>query len=114
MRASFSTCRTAGQVPDAISARPVLQKEPSLLREASLNQCRIEADAIVFKSSTRDWNDEHCERLLQNFHNALKKRDRLTVIDRVLPEHLEPKPEHLSAVMSDLNTLREPGETRTD
>ena len=29
--------------------------------------------------------------------------------DRVVPENLEPKAEHLSAVLSDLNMLRGPG-----
>jgi O-methyltransferase domain/Dimerisation domain len=67
------------------------------------------ADAIVLKSIIRDWKDDRCLRILRNCHSSLKHGDRLTVIDRVMPENLEPKAEHLSAVLSDLNMLRGPG-----
>jgi hypothetical protein len=39
------------------------------------------ADAIVLKSIIHDWNDERCAGILQNCHGALKRGDRLTVID---------------------------------
>ena len=64
------------------------------------------ADAIVLKSIIHDWNDERCERILQNCRRALKHGARLTVIDRIVPEKLEPKADHLAAVLSDLNMLR--------
>jgi hypothetical protein len=64
------------------------------------------ADAIVLKSVIHDWNDERCARILQNCHNALKRGDRLTVIDRILPKKVEPKADHLEAVLSDLSMLR--------
>ena len=64
------------------------------------------ADAIVLKSIIHDWNDERCARILKNCHSALKRGDRLTVIDRILPEKLEPKADHLEAVLSDLGMLR--------
>ena len=67
------------------------------------------ADAIIMKSVIHDWDDERCELILRNCHAALKRGDRLTVVDRVVPENLEAKPEHLSAVLSDLNMLRGPG-----
>jgi 16S rRNA G1207 methylase RsmC len=67
------------------------------------------ADAIIMKSIIHDWNDERCKLILRNCHAALKRGDRLTVVDRVMPENLEPKAEHLSAVLSDLNMLRGPG-----
>jgi hypothetical protein len=67
------------------------------------------ADAIIMKSIIHDWNDERCELILRNCHAALKRGDRLTVVDRVVPEKLEPKADHLSAVLSDLNMLRGPG-----
>lgn len=63
-------------------------------------------DAIVLKSIIHDWNDERCAQILSNCHSALKFGDRLTVIDRVLPKKLEPKPDHLEAVLSDLTMLR--------
>jgi ubiquinone/menaquinone biosynthesis C-methylase UbiE len=67
------------------------------------------ADAIVMKSIIHDWNDERCVRILQNCHRVLQRGARLMVIDRVVPERLEPTAENLSAVMSDLNMLRGPG-----
>jgi hypothetical protein len=67
------------------------------------------ADAIILKSIIHDWNDERCARILQNCHSALKRGDRLTVIDRIVPEKAEPNVDHLSAVLSDLNMLRGPG-----
>jgi 16S rRNA G1207 methylase RsmC len=67
------------------------------------------ADAIVMKSIIHDWNDERCIRILQNCRHALKPGARLMVIDRIMPEKLEPKSEHLAVVLSDLNMLRGPG-----
>jgi len=67
------------------------------------------ANAIIMKSIIHDWNDERRELILRNCHAALKRGDRLIVVDRVVPENLEPKAEHLSALLSDLNMLRGPG-----
>ncbi len=67
------------------------------------------ADAIILKSIIHDWNDERCVRILQNCHSALKPGDRLTVIDRIVPEKMTPNADHLAAVLSDLNMLRGPG-----
>jgi 16S rRNA G1207 methylase RsmC len=67
------------------------------------------ADAIILKSILHDWNDERCARILRNCHSALKRGDRLTVIDRIVAKKVEPTADHLSAVLSDLNMLRGPG-----
>lgn len=67
------------------------------------------ADAIIMKSILHDWNDERCALILLNCHAALKPGGRLIVVDRVVPEKLEPQAEHLSAVLSYLNMLRGPG-----
>jgi precorrin-6B methylase 2 len=67
------------------------------------------ADAIVLKNVIHDWSDERRAQILQHCHRALKPGCRLTVIDRVLPDKVEPIPEHLAAVLSDLNMLRGPG-----
>ncbi len=67
------------------------------------------ADAIVLKNVIHDWSDERCALVLQNCYRALKPGCRLTVIDRVVPEKLEPTAEHLAVVLSDLNMLRGPG-----
>ena len=67
------------------------------------------ADAIVMKSIIHDWNDERCVRIFQNCRRVLQPGARLMVIDRVVPEKLEPTADNLSTVMSDLNMLGGPG-----
>jgi hypothetical protein len=67
------------------------------------------ADAIVLKSVIHDWNDERCVRILQNCQRALRPGARLMVIDRIVPEKLEPSADHLAIVLMDLNMLRGPG-----
>lgn len=63
------------------------------------------ADAIMMKSIIHDWNDERCVRILHNCRCVLQRGARLIVIDRVVPDKLEPNVENLSVVMSDLNML---------
>jgi ubiquinone/menaquinone biosynthesis C-methylase UbiE len=67
------------------------------------------AEAIVMKSIICDWNDERCVQILQNCHRVLKPGARLIVIDRIVPEKLEPTPHHLATMLMDLNMLRIPG-----
>lgn len=61
------------------------------------------------KSIICDWSDERCVQILQNCHRVLKPGARLMVIDRIVPEKLEPTPEHLAIMLMDLNMLRIPG-----
>jgi hypothetical protein len=68
-----------------------------------------DADAIVMKSVIHDWNDERGVRILRNCHRALRPGARLMVIDRIVPEKLEPRADHLATVLMDLNMLRGPG-----
>jgi hypothetical protein len=63
------------------------------------------ADAIMMKSVIHDWNDERCIRILRNCRDVLQRDARLIVIDRVVPEKLEPNFDSVSVVMSDLNML---------
>jgi hypothetical protein len=63
------------------------------------------ADAIMMKSVIHDWNDERCIRILRNCRRVLQRGARLIVIDRVVPDKLEPTVDNLSVVMSDLNML---------
>ncbi len=63
----------------------------------------------MMKSIIHDWNDERCVRILHNCHSVLQPSARLMVIDRVVPEKLEPNADNISAVMSDLNMLGGPG-----
>jgi precorrin-6B methylase 2 len=67
------------------------------------------ADAIVMKSIIHDWNDERCVRILQNCHRALRPGARLVLIDKVMPENLDPGADDLFVILDDLNMLRGPG-----
>jgi O-methyltransferase domain/Dimerisation domain len=67
------------------------------------------ADAIVMKSIIHDWNDERCVRVLQNCHRVLTPGARLMLIDKVLPEKIEPGGDDLFVFLDDLNMLRGPG-----
>ena len=67
------------------------------------------ADAIIMKYIIHDWNDERCVQILQNCHRSLKPGARLLVLDRIMPNKLEPTADHLAAVLADLNMLRGPG-----
>jgi hypothetical protein len=65
--------------------------------------------SIIHDWNDHDWNDERSVRILANCRHALSPGARLMVIDRVMPDNLEPKPEHPSAALSDLNMLLGPG-----
>ena len=66
------------------------------------------ADAIVMKSIIHDWNDERCVRILQNCRRVLASGARLMLIDRVMPEKIEPGVTDF-IFLDDLNMLRGPG-----
>ena len=67
------------------------------------------ADAIILKSIIHDWNDERCVRILENCHRVLKPGARLMLLDKVIPEQLEPGGSDLFVYLDDLNMLRGPG-----
>jgi hypothetical protein len=67
------------------------------------------ADAIIMKSIIHDWSDERCERILQNCRRVLGSGARLMLIDKVIPEKLEPGGGDLFVFLDDLNMLRGPG-----
>jgi len=67
------------------------------------------ADAIIMKSIIHDWNDERCVRILQNCRRVLLAAAHLILIDKVIPEKLEPGPRDLFVFLDDLNMLRGPG-----
>jgi hypothetical protein len=67
------------------------------------------ADAIIMKSIIHDWNDERCVRILQNCRRVLAPGARLMLIDKVMPEKVEPGGGDLFVFLDDLNMLRGPG-----
>lgn len=67
------------------------------------------ADAIIMKSIIHDWSDERCLRILQHCRRALAPFARLMLVDKVLPETIEPGPADLFVFLDDLNMLRGAG-----
>jgi SAM-dependent methyltransferase len=66
------------------------------------------ADAIIMKSVIHDWNNERSLRILQNCHRVLAQGARLMLVDKVIPEKVEPGID-LYVFLDDLNMLRGPG-----
>jgi hypothetical protein len=60
------------------------------------------ADAYVLKSVLHDWNDERAAVILTNCRRAMAGRAKLLVVERVLPERMEPSAEHRLMAASDL------------
>jgi hypothetical protein len=67
------------------------------------------ADAILLKSIIHDWGDDQSRAILENCRRALAEGGKLLIIDRLMPERLEPSPAHQAVVRSDLNMLVGPG-----
>ncbi|HVO26472.1 MAG TPA: methyltransferase [Candidatus Margulisiibacteriota bacterium] len=66
-------------------------------------------DACILKSIIHDWNDERSRTILSNCRRALNERGKVLLVERIMPETLEPTAEHRMATLSDLNMLRGPG-----
>jgi orsellinic acid C2-O-methyltransferase len=62
-------------------------------------------DAYVLKSIIHDWNDERAAVILTHCRNAMCDGGRLLLVERVLPQRLEPVAAHQSAARSDLTML---------
>jgi ubiquinone/menaquinone biosynthesis C-methylase UbiE len=63
------------------------------------------ADVYVLKSVIHDWPDERARVILQTCRRAMQPRARLLVIERLMPEKLEPSPEAEALARSDLHML---------
>ena len=63
------------------------------------------ADIYVLKSVIHDWPDERARVILQTCRRAMHPRARLLVIERLMPEKLEPGPEAEALARSDLHML---------
>jgi hypothetical protein len=62
-------------------------------------------DAYLLKWILHDWDDEACVRLLVNVRRAMDRHARLLVIERVLPERIEPSPTTRAMTMADLTMM---------
>jgi hypothetical protein len=62
-------------------------------------------EVVLLKSVLHDWNDGDAVRILRRAREALAPEGRLLVIERVMPDRVEDRPEHRTAARSDLNML---------
>lgn len=69
----------------------------------------IGADAIIMKSIVHDWSEERCVKILQNCRRVLAADARLILVDKVLPEKIEPGLGDLFVFLDDLNMLQGAG-----
>jgi hypothetical protein len=67
------------------------------------------AHAILLKSIIHDWEDDQSRAILENCRRALVEAGKLLIIERLMPERLEPSPTHQAIARSDLNMLVGPG-----
>ena len=63
------------------------------------------ADAYVLKSVIHDWNDAQSKAILCNCRRAMHEGAKLLLIERIVPERLEPSPAHKAIARGDLNML---------
>ena len=64
------------------------------------------ADAYVLKSVIHDWNAERGRTILQTCRRAMTNEgSRLLLVERIVPERLEPTAEHRSLARTDLSML---------
>ena len=65
----------------------------------------IGAGAYLLKSIIHDWNDDRSLVVLRNCHHAITSEGKLLIIERILPERIQPCLEHRMIAASDLNML---------
>jgi SAM-dependent methyltransferase len=63
------------------------------------------AGAYLLKGVIHDWDDEHSVKILANCRRAIPVNGKLLIVERVMPARVEATPEHLSALLGDLNVL---------
>ena len=62
-------------------------------------------DAYLLKNIIHDWDDEHATRILSACRRATGLGARILLIERLLPVRVTDSPEHLNAVMTDLQMM---------
>ena len=61
---------------------------------------------MLFRSwIVHDWDDEHSLTLLRNCHHAMAPGARLLLVERVVPERIDPSVDTQSMLLADLNML---------
>jgi hypothetical protein len=67
------------------------------------------ADAYMLKSVIHDWDDSSAEKILSNCRKAMKSGARLLLIERIIPQRIEPAAHDEMAAMLDLTMMVGPG-----
>jgi len=62
-------------------------------------------DAYLLKWIIHDWDDEQSLTLLRNCHRAMAPGARLLLVERVVPERIDPSVDTQSMLLADLNML---------
>lgn len=66
-------------------------------------------DLYLMKSILHDWPDDLCKKILTNCRSAMTGKNKLLIIDRFYPDHIEVTREHQMIARSDLNMMLGPG-----
>jgi hypothetical protein len=66
-------------------------------------------DVLLLKSILHDWDDDHCQHILQRCRQAMRADTKLAVIERLMPERSVPSVNGRAIARSDLNMLVGPG-----
>jgi SAM-dependent methyltransferase len=94
--------------PDVAAGAPAL-----FAREGVADRCEVVAgdmlesvpaggDVYLLSHIVHDWNDEPASRILRSCRNAMTPKARLLVVDRLMPERVEPGPVAESELVYDL------------
>jgi hypothetical protein len=67
------------------------------------------ADAYILKFIIHDWDDEQSLAILKNCHEAMHQKSKILLLERVMPEKMEPTPANRRMAMADMNMLAMPG-----
>jgi orsellinic acid C2-O-methyltransferase len=62
-------------------------------------------DVYLLKNIIHDWDDEHATLILTACRRATGRGARILLIERLLPARVTDSPEHLNAVMTDLQMM---------
>ncbi|WP_433298538.1 methyltransferase [Pseudonocardia sp. CA-142604] len=98
-------------LPHAIEkAGPYLEKcgvadRSTLLSGNFFEELPADADAYMLKHVLHDWDDEHSHDILTTCRRAMTGSSKLLVIERLVPEVMEPSPEHRLLARADLHML---------
>jgi hypothetical protein len=62
-------------------------------------------DVYVLSRVIHDWDDAESIAILKNCHRAMKSGSKLLLIERVIPNRIEPSPLNQSILLSDLHMM---------